>query len=60
MANQSHLGQAQDRLNLEPDLLAGEGGWVTNRPSSLTQCSEWDKAYQCFPLYIYSVFHIID
>ena len=30
--------QAQDRLNrifignLEPDLLAGEGGWVANRP----------------------------
>ena len=30
MGNQSDLGQAQDRLNLEPDLLAGEGGWVAN------------------------------
>ena len=30
MGNQSDLGQAQDRLNLEPDLLAWEGGWVAN------------------------------
>ena len=30
MGNQSDLGQAQDRLNLEPDFLAGEGGWVAN------------------------------
>ena len=30
MGNQSDLGQAQDTLNLEPDLLAGEGGWVAN------------------------------
>ena len=30
MGNQSDLGQAQDRLNLELDLLAGEGWWVVN------------------------------
>ena len=43
MGNQYDLEQAQDRLNriyignLEPDVLAGEGGWVTNRPSCRTK-----------------------
>ena len=44
MGNESDLEQAQARqteLNtgnlLEPDLLAGEGGWVTNRPSCRTK-----------------------
>ena len=34
--------------NLEPDLLAQEGGWVAKRPSCRTQWSESDKACQCF------------
>ena len=38
--------------NLEPDLLARKGGWLAKRPSCRTQWSEWDKAYQCFLLYI--------
>ena len=39
--------------NLEPDFLAGEGGWVAaNRPSCRTKWSEWDDACQCFLLYI--------
>ena len=37
---------------LEPDLLAGEGGWVANRSSWRTKWSEWDNACQCFLLYI--------
>ena len=51
MGNQSDLGQAQDRLNLEPDLLAGEGGWVANH-LRVGQSEVNGTMCQCFLLYI--------
>ena len=66
MGNQYDLEQAQDRLNriyignLEPDVLAGEGGWVANRPSCRTKRSEREEACQCFLLYILTCITLIN
>ena len=38
--------------NLEPDLLAREGGWRRQSSSCRAKWSKWDNACQCFLLYM--------
>ena len=59
MGNQSYLGQAQDRLNLETDLLAGEGGRAGRQSPFVSDTVKWMG--QSVPVFsfIYTQFHII-
>ena len=63
MGNQSDLGKAH-RLNLnmgnlEAELLAGEGGWIANRPFVSDKVKWMGQSMPMFPI-IYTHLHIIN
>ena len=45
--------------NLEPDLLAGEGGWVANRPFVSDKVKRTGQCVPMFPI-IYTYLHTIN